>query len=94
MSIKNKVQNDWLTQLLAGFIDTFKTKNPKVFAIVALALLSINFTTDQGAILGVFEVPEVVAYWIDKATTLLGIMLGAHTFNFLPEKAQDARLNQ
>lgn len=93
MSIKN-IQKDWLTQLLAGFIDNFKVKNPKVFGIVALVLLSINFTTDQGAILGVFEVPEVVAFWIDKVTTLLGVMLGAHTFNFLPEKAQDARLSQ
>lgn len=93
MSVK-KIQNDWLTELLAGLIDTFKIKNPKVFAIIALVLLSINFTTDQGAILGVFDVPEAVAYWIDKATTLLGVLLGAHTFNFLPSKAQDARLNQ
>lgn len=93
MSIKN-IQKDWLTQMLAGLINTFKAKNPKVFALIALGLLSVNFTADQGNILGVFAVPEAVSFWIDKATTLLGVMLGAHTFNFLPGKAKDARLNQ
>lgn len=87
MSIKN-IQTDWLTQLLASLIDTFKTKNPKVFAIVALVLLALNFTADQGTLLGVFTIPEAVAFWIDKATTLLGFMLGARTVNFLPENTQ------
>lgn len=89
MSIK-QIQTDWLTQMLAGFLNSFKAKSPKLFAIIALVLLSVNFTADQGTLLGVFQIPEVVAFWIDKVTTLLGVVLGAHTFNFLPENTESA----
>ena len=48
---------NYLVQIFAGIFARFKQKNPVVAGIIALVLLAVVYTADQGTALGVFTLP-------------------------------------
>lgn len=74
---------DFLTQLLAKLFSTFKTKNPKLAAIILLVLGTFVYVADNGLgdIIGK-DLSQVVK-WVSIA---LAALTGAHTSEILEEK--------
>lgn len=77
---------DFLTTLLANFIDSFKAKNPKIFAVIALiltALMVVLQETELLTVIGIDGVAETIAKYVTFLATLL---LGSRTFEFKTKK--------
>lgn len=75
-----------LLQFLSTFVDSFKLKNPVVFAVVAVLLLIVNFSIDTVVLWetaeGVFLLPERiqdVLRNVDSVIVVILTMIGAHT---------------
>lgn len=80
--------NNLIIGLILKVWDTFKIKNPKVAAIVMLALGAIVYFANQGTLLGLFELPAWAAGAIQFIGTLLGFLTAPHTENALRERNQ------
>ncbi len=77
---------DFITRKLAAFLDTFKAKNPTLWAIIVLVLLAIQYILTKGVDLGVFEVSPIVQEWQGWVNTILlviGSTIGSHTNRYL-----------
>jgi hypothetical protein len=72
-----------MDKILALFIDAFKAKSPKVWAIIAFVLMTVQYGITQGNLFGVFPIEGVmkeVAYWLNWFITM---MVGSRTTTFL-----------
>lgn len=73
---KKSINMDFINQLLAGFIQTFKQKNPKIFKIVASVLLigfaSIQVLIGQEVIEATAMTTQIIQYIDIVALALLG----------------------
>jgi hypothetical protein len=85
------MKNDLLTRLLAGLFETFKTKNPKLAALIILLLGAVQYVANQGGVLGVFSLPEWLASGLDVVSWILAALVGSSTFNFLSPEAKARR---
>ena len=81
---------EFLQQLLAGFLDKFKTKSPMVFAVVAVLLISLNQISGNAIEWGLLD-PTTMP-WLPKAmdilTQILIVITGSRTVKFMSEPAQ------
>lgn len=81
---------EFLQQLLAGFLDRFKTNNPVVFAIVAVVLLTINYAASNAIEWGLLD--PTTSPWITNAidilTQILIVITGTRTVKFMSGPAQ------
>lgn len=81
---------DWLQTALAGFLDKFKTKNPKQYALVAFIIVSLNMIIINA---GEFQIlPEALPQAVDYAIQIIGqlaaIFLGSRTVKYMDRPAQ------
>lgn len=67
---------DFLTKLLAQFIDKFKASSPILFVVIAALLTAVKYALDAG----VFPVDPKILEWVLWAISLF---LGSRTTNFL-----------
>lgn len=75
--------NDFLTKILAQLFDSFKLKNPKLAAIVVIALVTIIKFAEEGTALGLFVLPEWAADGVQWVSTLLLAIVGSRTTRFI-----------
>lgn len=75
--------NDFVTTILARFFDSFKLKNPKLAAIVVVALLTIIKFANEGTAIGLFVLPEWASSAVQWVSTVLLAIVGSRTTNFL-----------
>lgn len=68
-----EVFNSWISKLL----ETFKQKNPKLYAILFVVLLVGIYFAQQGSAFGLFTVPPVIAKIIGWASTIFGFLMSA-----------------
>lgn len=73
---------NYLVQIFAGIFARFKQKNPVVAGIIALVLLAVVYTADQGTALGVFTLPVWAADAIKWLGTIALAVNGASTHQF------------
>ena len=82
---------DWIIKLLAGLFDRFKLKNPIDAAIVVLLLGAAVKTAQDGALLGLFTLPE----WANQAVQYVGLFLlavtGSQTWQYLYAPKEQAK---
>ena len=74
---------DFIVRFLATLFAKFKIKNPVVAAVVLTLLASAVATVQNGALYGLFPVPE----WAETAITYMGLFLtavsGSQTYQYL-----------
>lgn len=75
--------NDFIIGLILKVWDTFKIKNPKIAAVVILALGAVVYFANQGTLLGLFILPEWASGVLQFLGTLLGFLIAPHTENAL-----------
>jgi hypothetical protein len=85
---------DFITRLIAQIIESFKTKNPKIYGIVALTLAAIVFFADKGTLLGLWVLDGQWAQAIQWAATVVGFLLGSRSVQFLPPEIQQKALSE
>lgn len=82
---------DFLQSLLAGLLDKFKTKNPIVFAIVAVVLITINQAAANAIEWNLLD-PES-SPWIQRALEILSqiliVLTGSRTVRFMSNPSDD-----
>jgi len=79
---------EWLNTLLAGFIDKFKAKNPKVFAVVQTLLLTLQFFLISAQDADLFGGAEWVATVLKWLGLILMVLVGSRTTNILNAKKE------
>ena len=77
---------DFITKLLAQLLDSFKAKNPMVFGIITLVLVTVQYVVLQGSELGVFAVSEFIEKVLQWITFALALLTNMGTFNILNKK--------
>ena len=68
-----------MDKILAIFIDAFKAKNPRVWGVIAVVLMVVQYGITQGKLFGVFPIEgtlQEVYYWLNWFVTL---MIGSRT---------------
>ena len=85
--------NDFLTKILAQFFDSFKLKNPKLAALLIVALATIIKFAEEGTALGLFVLPEWAADGVQWVSTLLLAIVGSRTARYL-EPAKQSKIKQ
>lgn len=75
---------DVINSLLAGILDKFKAKNPKVFAFVIFILLAFQFLVTQAVDMDLLIPVKWVASAVEFIPTLLLILTGSRTVRFMP----------
>jgi len=83
--------NDFITKLLAQLFDSFKTKNPKVAAVLILVLVTLVNFAEQGTMLGLISLPEWAAETVKWVSLVLLGILGSRTTQIL---AHNKAVNQ
>lgn len=74
---------DFITQLIAGFLDKFKVSNPKLFLFIQLALMSIEFTVMKGIEIQAFLGSTITDTILVVIPILMGA-IGARTVKHMP----------
>lgn len=74
-----------LSKIIASFFDKFKTKNPKLAAVILLILGSIIYWTENGLseIIGT-DLSQLV-HWV---SIILGLLTGVHTSEILKKEKE------
>lgn len=75
---------DFLVTIFASIFAKFKQKNPAVAGIIALALMVVIYTANQGTLLGVFAIPQWASEILSGLSTVLLALNGASTAAYLP----------
>lgn len=75
---------DFLITIFAQIFAKFKQKNPAVAGIIALVLMAVIYTANQGTLLGVFTIPEWASQVLTGISTLLLAVNGSSTSAYLP----------
>ena len=78
--------NEFLIGLILKVWDTFKIKNPKVAAALALFLGAVVYFATQGTLLGIFTLPSWASGLVQFLATLSGFLIAPHTENALAER--------
>ena len=73
---------DFLSKLLAQFLDKFKTSSPTLFVIVAAVLTGLKYALDAGVI----PIDPKILEWV---LWVVGLFLGSRTTSFLPQVTTD-----
>lgn len=79
------MNTDFITQLLVRILDAFKTKSPKVWAIIAFALsvfVAVMGKADEFSVFPIGDTLKEVVYWVGWA---LALLLNSSTFPFKPK---------
>lgn len=82
---------DFITRFLAELIEKFKAQNPRTFAVIALVLLTLIYSAQQGSFLGVWTLPEMAIKVINFVAPVLLALVGSQTFKFLSPASQERR---
>lgn len=77
---------DFLIPILAKLWDAFKLKDPRLAAIVALALGTVIYFATQSTLLGVITVSPTVAGIIQTVATIWLAINGSRTTSYLKGK--------
>jgi len=72
----------WLFRLL----ETFKQKNPKLYAILFVVLLVGIYFAQQGSAFGLFTVSPLIAKIIGWASTLFGFLMSTQLPGIAPKR--------
>ena len=74
---------DFLSKLLAQYLDKFKVSNPTIFAVVAALLAGVKYLVESGTI----PIDPKVTDWI---LWVVALFLGSRTTSFItpPEDKQ------
>lgn len=75
-----------LTELLAKFFQTFKTKNPKVFGIIALVLIALFAAVQNPIFSEIFGTSAATNKIIEVLTFLVAVIAGTHTSEITNKK--------
>ncbi len=73
---------DFLSRLIAQFLDKFKTSSPVLFVIIAGLLTGMKYVIDSG----VFPVDPKIIEWVLWAISLF---LGSRTTSFLTKSTNE-----
>lgn len=79
---------DFIIKWLASLFENFKLKNPLVAAIIMLILSTAIHTLNNGALFGLFELPDWAATAIEYVSLFLLAVTGSQTFRYLPADKQ------
>jgi hypothetical protein len=78
-----------MDRIIALLLDGFKTKSPKVWAILAFALTVVQYSAQQGTELNVFHLEGTMAEVVKWVTWAIGLMMGSRTYTTLnPDKVE------
>lgn len=87
---------EFLQSILAGILDKFKTKNPMIFALVAVALITLNQLAGNAIEWGLLD--PATAPWLPKAmdilTQVLIVLTGSRTVKYMAGPAQMKVMNK
>jgi len=70
---------DFLSKLLAGFLDKFKASSPVLFVIVAAVLTGLKYVLDAQ----IFPLDPSVGEWV---LWVIALFTGSRTTSFLTQK--------
>lgn len=79
-----------LDKILASFIDSFKSKNPTIFALILFALGAVIAVSEVNGFSDIFGASEIVDEVIKWAAIAYGFLKGSRTVKFLPEDGVQA----
>lgn len=82
---------DFLTTILAQLFEKFKAGNPKVAALVLLALFTLVEAAHRGALLGLFPDNATLAEAVRLVGAFLLAVTGSRTVQFLPGQLRSER---
>ncbi len=74
--------NAWISKLL----ETFKQKNPKLYAILFVVLLVGIYFAQQGSAFGLFTVSPLIAKIIGWASTVFGFLMSTQLPGVAPKR--------
>lgn len=74
--------NTWISKLL----ETFKQKNPKLYAILFVVLLVGIYFAQQGSAFGLFTVSPLIAKIIGWASTVFGFLMSTQLPGVAPKR--------
>jgi hypothetical protein len=84
--------NDFITRLLAQLFESFKSKNPKIAAILLMFLSLVVWFAEQGSLLGLLPLSGTWAEVVKWVGIVLGFLNGSSTVQFLDGDAQKKAL--
>ena len=68
-----------IDEIIAALIDGFKTKNPRLFLIIALALSATIYTASQGELLGLITLNGTAKTGVIVVTWIAALLTGSRT---------------
>lgn len=74
--------NQWVSKLL----ETFRQKNPKLYAILFVVLLVGIYFAQQGSAFGLFTVSPLIAKIISWASTVFGFLMSTQLPGIAPKR--------
>lgn len=83
--------NDIITGFLAELLEKFKLKNPKVYAVVVVVLLTAVYVAQQGTVFGLFTLSPAVSGIITWISVILAALFSSQTFAYLKPTSQAKR---
>lgn len=86
---------DFIQTFLAGFLDKFKAKNPMIYGLIVVVLMTIMYAADQAVAQGVLSEGQVP--WLARAIEILSqiliVVTGSRTVRYMgPPKDSPAQL--
>ena len=81
---------DFAQNILAKWLDSFKTANPKIWGFIAIALTAIMAVLQSGVDLGLWTETPLYAKIVQALGWLTALLLGSRTYQFLPAEKQKA----
>lgn len=79
-----------LNIFLALILDKFKAKNPMVYALMVFVVAVLHYAAVTGSqVLGLFELPQVIAEYVPKLGIVVAFLLQSRTSRFV-EQAKEA----
>ena len=83
--------SEQLNQIIAKILENFRQKNPKLYAVLFVVLLTAIYFAQQGTLFGLFKLPDLIAKAVSWVSIILGFLSSSQVFNFLPPAQQAAR---
>lgn len=76
---------DIINQILAGFVQGFKTKNPKIFGYIVTALVLVFVGIHVGISQGAFDETSILLQVVQYIDVVMMLLVGSKTAPFLSE---------
>lgn len=83
--------NEIITHFLAELLEKFKLKNPKLYAVIIVILMTGIYFAQQGTFFGVFTLPPLWANVVEWVGIILAGLFSSSTFSFLSPASQAKR---